>query len=284
MKKTLFLITAAVAMLACGCRHFSNQHTEATPGVAPIFTRLEQGVISEDGALRIGPKVVNRTTIDFAKMDSAEKLSEKWTITNNYGNKLEIALGKRDGKSGLLVTRRDQPNTSDDTCFFMGSKSFAVAPGGRYRLSIGVCSDLNLDQVTYRGWGESKPNFIMWMDENDNDVKQEFITLPRVRSDRASENVITGDVPPNAAKRRQGIYSAWRRRAESEELELYPLYACRFRMHRSRRRTRAFMHRRVKADIRRQRLRTGLLVGRGRSRWHVHFLQAVPLRRQERHA
>jgi hypothetical protein len=200
MKKLLFLISSAVVMLACGCHHFSNLSTEATPVVAPIFTRLEQGVIGEDGALRIGPKFVSSTTIDFAKMDSAEKLSEKWTITNNYGNKLEIALGKRDGKSGLLVTRRDQPNTSDDTCFFMGSKSFAVAPGGRFRLSIGVCSDLNLDQVTYRGWGESRPNFIMWMDENDNDVKQDFITLPRVRSDRASENVITGDVPPNAAK------------------------------------------------------------------------------------
>ena len=95
MKKTLFLITIVVTILACGCRHFSNQHTEATPEVAPIFTRLEHGIIGKDGALRIGPKVVNSTTIDFAKMDSAEKLSEKWTITNNYGNKLEIALGKR---------------------------------------------------------------------------------------------------------------------------------------------------------------------------------------------
>ena len=82
-KKRLFLITVAVAMLVCGCRHSTNQYMETTSVAVPTFTRLVHGVIGEDGALRIGPKVVSSTTIDFAKMDSAEKLSDQWTITNN---------------------------------------------------------------------------------------------------------------------------------------------------------------------------------------------------------
>ena len=135
-------LLAVFALSLTGCRLATGIATQE----ASVFTRLEHGEIGEDVRLRIGEEYVTRFEDDFTA-DSGQ-----WEIGINYEDKLEIGLGERNGMRGMLIVNRHLPGASDDTFYALESQPFSVEPGGRFRLTLGACSDLNLDLTYYRNW------------------------------------------------------------------------------------------------------------------------------------
>ncbi|MBO4620046.1 MAG: hypothetical protein J5654_08040 [Victivallales bacterium] len=194
MKARFLLVFSVAAIFAGGCLYADN-----AVGKSSVFTRIEQGTV-DDGCLRIGEKYVKLFETDFAKAADAAEFSAEWQPAANYEDKLSIELGEHAGMRGLRITRRDQPGTSADTLFSLVTKPFSVQPGGRYRLTIGVKSNLNLNMVYYRGWGESCPNCIEWQNTSGTVVDNTDLAYHAVRRDQVCENIFEGEIPAGASK------------------------------------------------------------------------------------
>ncbi len=159
-----------------------------------VFTRLENGAVDDDGCLRIGEQYITRLEDDFTAP------SGQWKIGTNLGDKLEIGLGERNGKKGLLVVSRNQSNASGETHHLVNFDDITVEPGGHFRLTLRAMSNLNLDLPYYCGWMTCW-NQLTWQDAEGNDVGCIDLSFgPSVSSDSDGLNVIVGDVPANAAK------------------------------------------------------------------------------------
>ncbi len=184
-------LLAVFALFLTGCRMTKGIASQE----ASVFTRLEHGEIGEDVRLRIGEEYVTRFEDDFTA-DSGQ-----WKIGINYEDKLEIGLDERNGMRGMLIVNRHLPGASDDTFYALESQPFSVEPGGRFRLTLGACSDLNLDLTYYRNWGETRWNYIAWRDADGNSVGRiDFALGTEVNCATAGRTVITGEVPANAVK------------------------------------------------------------------------------------
>ena len=194
MKMRFLLFPTVVAFFVCHYLYADN-----AVGVSSVFTRLEGGV-ADGGCLRVGEKYTTLLETDFATATDIAEFSAQWAPFNNYEEKLSMELGEHGGMRGLLITRRDQPGTSADTAFSIVPKPIAVQPGSRYRLTVGVSSNLNLNMVYYRGWGEECLNYIEWQDAAGAKVSRTNLAYHAVRRDQACENVFTGEVPAGASQ------------------------------------------------------------------------------------